>query len=264
MTEQLTALLRRLNGLSYDELLAFANKIEHDLAEPLRANPKLEIRMAGEAVQKRIRQSHRGTSLEKIREQERAINDEIHFAQLLSQDEQRIAAQVARTLHQSLQPVERRRKPWKRRNKATGTVEEVGNGRVEIKYIKIPVYDFETGQRLRDDQGRPLSRGFGKTIGYAPEIPGYGPYVYVRTWATGGGKGRDEKRLKSRYVGTQGLAQTFLLMEPGSNERQAVAQEILNLYVSGGADAVREWAKLMYPDPDGEEMLDDQEEQAES
>lgn len=266
MTEQLAALLKRLNRLSYDELISFANKLEHDLADPLITHPDLEIRMKGERIQKLIRQSHRGTSLEKIRMHLRAINEEIHFAQLLSEDEQQIAIQMARTLHQALQPVEGRRKPRKRQNKTTGMIEEVGNGRVEIKYIRIPIYDFDTGARLRDDQiseqfplGRPLSRGAAKSIGYAPEIPGYGPYVYVRVWATGGGKARDEKRLKSRYVGTSGLAAEFLKLEPGSEERQGIAEQIIGLYVSGGSKAVRAWAAIHYPDPEGEELLDESE-----
>jgi hypothetical protein len=254
MTEQLSALLKRLNRLSYDELIAFANKLEHDLAEPLRAHADLDVRMKGERIQKMIRQSHRGTSLEKIRKHLRAINEEIHFAQLLTEDEQQIAVQMARTLQQALQPVEGRRKPRKRTNQATGMIEEMPNGRVEIKYIRVPVYDIQTGDRLRDEQDRPLSRGAGHVRGYAPEIPGYGPYVYVRVWATGGGKERDEKRLKSRYVGTSGLAASFLKMEPGSEERQIVAKEILDLYVAGGSKAVRAWAAEYFPDPDAEEL----------
>jgi hypothetical protein len=246
MTEQLNNILTWLSRLSYEELAAFVYAMDLQQIRALKGSAKEAERIKGEGLAKHLRAQRKGQPYEDLERRLAAIRDLDQAAQQLSADEQQTAGHVARTLLAALQPVERRRK---RRDQSGRAIEEVARGRVEAKYIKVPVYDLITGVRATDEAGQPLSRGPGG-VGPAKEIPGYGPYLYVRIWATGGGKDRQLKRFKSKYVGLKGTAIHFESLEPSSDERRALAEEILERYEGR---TLRSWAQERWPDPEPEE-----------
>lgn len=246
MTEQLNTILTWLSRLSYEELAAFVYMMDRRQVDRLRGSAKEQDRVKGDSLARNLRLQQKGHPYEDLERRLAAIRDLRLAAEQLTADEQQTASHVARTLLTALQPVERRRK---RRDQSGRAIEEVARGRVEAKYIRVPVYDLITGMRATDDEGQPLSRGPGG-IGRPKEIPGYGPYLYVRIWATGGGKDRQLKRFKSRYVGLKGTAMHFESLEPGSEERRALAEEILERYEG---KTLRSWAEERWPDPEPEE-----------
>ena len=251
MSEQLSALVSLLGRLSFEELDDLVFRVSYALADAQSHSSKKDDRIRAESELRRLRSGRKGKRYVKLSERSADMQSAIHLVEQLPPDDQRTAVTVAQALHQTLKPIERRRK----RRTPAGNIEEVGSGRVEVKYIRVPVYDIFTGERATDDDGNKLSRG---PDGVGPNIrneqghlpPGYGPYIYVRVWATGGGRERDQKQLKSRYVGLKGLAMRFEALEAGSADRRALAEEILDRYER---KTLRAWAQENYPDPDLEE-----------
>lgn len=258
MSAELNALLDLLAQLSNDELTDFIFLGERELLNAQRGSKNETERAKADAQLRVLQLGRKGIPYDRLGQAGGTQDSLRQLAAKMSSADQRTALQVAKTLQTALKPIEKRRK---HRNEATGKVEDVAKGRVEIKYIRIPVYDFDTGLRAVDENGNKLSRGPGPTVGPPKEIPGFGPYLYVRLWATGGGKYRNLSRLKSKYVGLKGLAMHLEeLLEShttGSPERKAIAEEIIDRYDAG---TLHQWAKEHYPDSDsdGSEDPDDQ------
>jgi hypothetical protein len=99
------------------------------------------------------------------------------------ESERKTLLSMIRELHTKLMPQEGRRS---------------GEGYIELKWICKPFFyarveESYTGEKF-----------------YFPQFPGvpfgkfrncYGPYAYVRVWATGGDYGGTAKKLKSKYIG---------------------------------------------------------------
>src|SRR5574341_802777 len=127
--------------------------------------------------------------------------------------------QTARLLRQALQPVEQRKK---RVDKETGEGQPVARGTVQIKRIRRQIVNSGTGER---------------------EWRLYGPYLYIRTFASGGGRRTDETRLNNTYLGRQLLAELFEELPQRSPERKALTLDILEGYKNGTLDEVyARWA----------------------
>jgi hypothetical protein len=235
----LTEWIAKLKHLTHDELIDLADHIELNDAHARYYDPDPAVAGRARATYHHIRATRKG----KQWSPEKGVFGEL-IKTYMPSTYRAVVVEMARSMAQTLAPMEKRRK-----RRTGGKVESVAKGRIEVKYIKIPVYDLDTGERRRDDQGRPLSRGAGKVIGYAPEIAGYGPYLYVRVWATGGGRDRSEKKKKSKYVGLKGLAMHLEAImetaEPGSSERKQLAEQIIDHFIAG---TLRQWAKENYPD----------------
>lgn len=72
----------------------------------------------------------------------------------------------------------------------------LAQGTIQTKYIKRMSFHLDGTPWIDPDTGE---QGF--------KI--HGPYLYLRVWATGGGKDRREKRLKNKYIGHKKLAIAF-------------------------------------------------------
>lgn len=120
-----------------------------------------------------------------------------YAARRLSKADLQIVRDMAATLRDALKPQE------KRRRNETG--QAVARGYVQVKYITRPVLNLDTGE-IED-----------KT---------FGPYLYLRVWATGGNRDRQGKRLKSKYIGMRTLAAAF---EAG----HVTGDEIIDAYEAG-------------------------------
>ena len=105
-------------------------------------------------------------------------------------------------------------------------------------------------QRQRDDDGQPVARGTLQTKKINRTVKetdaagnihfvrrAFGPYLYLRIWATGGGKNRDQRRLKNIYLGCKTLAHDLDTLD--GDDRAALVEDILTAYENGGVDAVR-------------------------
>jgi hypothetical protein len=120
-----------------------------------------------------------------------------YAARRLSKDDLRIVRDMAATLRDALKPQE------KRRRDESG--QAVARGYVQVKYITRPVLNRDTGE---------------------VELKTFGPYLYLRVWATGGNRDRQGKRLKNRYIGMKTLAAAF---EAG----HVTGDDIIDAYEAG-------------------------------
>jgi hypothetical protein len=143
----------------------------------------------------------------------RAARQELHEAYEaageLSPEAQALIVDIVAFGQRALAPVE------KRKRTADGT--PLAKGTIHAKIIRRKIVDPDTGE---------------------VEIKPFGPYLYYRSWVTGGDADKRGKRLKDKYIGLPGLAQRFDATAPGSDERRELEARIIEAHQAGTLQAL--------------------------
>jgi hypothetical protein len=136
----------------------------------------------------------------------------------LSKEDVETFVSTARVLRDALAPVIR-----KHVDDQTGEAVEA-QGTIQAKEIPKPRYNPFTGEYIRTD---------------------YYYYLYLRQWATGGGKNRDQKRLKNKYLGCPRLAhQLYHTTDP--DEYRRLYDMIFEAYHAGSLNALEGRAPINF------------------
>lgn len=203
--------LKTLHALTYDELTDLIDLLRnvHDETRPPRhGKPPLEDIIAGGWYPDPDGDPDRKTPPARPE-----LRNAWNIAVDLAQDDAHALIEQASLVRDALAP------RTKRQRNAAG--ETVARGTLQTKIIRRNVIETDK------DGGNP--RAVRKA---------FGPYLYLRMWATGGGKNRDQRRLKNVYLGCKRLADDLNILD--GDEHAALVDDILTAYESGGVEAVRD------------------------
>lgn len=204
--QQLDKAIASLNNLSTHDLADLVDLLEHRLGREDAVRPR-----------------RRGKPpLAVARDQASdGLQRTLSISAALDDDELSTLVHVAAMVHKDLRPVEFRRK----RHLEGGQSEPIARGIVQAKYVRRQVFNLETEEF---------------------EWHSYGPYLYIRTYAGGGGRNKDEKHLNNTYVGRKELAKIFADLPPRSPNRQLLSMEILEGHANGTLDEVyARWVAIL-------------------
>jgi hypothetical protein len=119
-----------------------------------------------------------------------------------AKDDRLFIDEIVRTLVEALQPVENRTR------KADG-------GHIQTKWIPRNVLELET-----DAEGKVIAAHVVRRY--------FGPYLYLRRWATAGDRDKRKSRLKNYYIGRKDLAVHFEALKMSDPDAAAaLADEII-------------------------------------